>query len=107
MNEVNTQVVMLPEESIPDWYDGKRINEVLFCQQFLKKHPMKAVLKKAPDEVCSWQAVYGRWADRRRGADRQSHSGGNFRLSDIRTFKGSGKSAFQHQAASLFAASAH
>lgn len=36
MNEVNTQVVMLPEESIPDWYDGKRINEVLFCQQFLK-----------------------------------------------------------------------
>lgn len=43
MNEVNTQVVMLPEESIPDWYDGKRINEVLFCQQFLKKHPMKCV----------------------------------------------------------------
>ncbi len=43
MNEVNTQVVMLPEESLPDWYDGKRINEVLFCQQFLKKHPMKCV----------------------------------------------------------------
>ena len=27
----------------PDWYDGKHINEVLFCQQFLEKHPMKCV----------------------------------------------------------------
>ena len=27
----------------PDWYDGRRINEVLFCQQFLDKHPMKCV----------------------------------------------------------------
>ena len=27
----------------PDWYDGKHINEVLFCQQFLDKHPMKCV----------------------------------------------------------------
>ena len=26
-----------------DWYDGKHINEVLFCQQFLEKHPMKCV----------------------------------------------------------------
>ena len=25
----------------PDWYDGRHINEVLFCQQFLEKHPMK------------------------------------------------------------------
>ena len=24
----------------PDWYDGKHINEVLFCQQFLDKHPI-------------------------------------------------------------------
>ena len=24
-------------------YDGKHINEVLFCQQFLEKHPMKCV----------------------------------------------------------------
>ena len=24
----------------PDWYDGRHINEVLFCQQFLDKHPM-------------------------------------------------------------------
>ena len=27
----------------PDWYDGKHINEVLFGQQFLEKHPMKCV----------------------------------------------------------------
>ena len=27
----------------PDWYDGRHINEVLFCQQFLGKHPMKCV----------------------------------------------------------------
>lgn len=26
-----------------DWYDGRHINEVLFCQQFLDKHPMKCV----------------------------------------------------------------
>ena len=22
----------------PEWYDGRHINEVLFCQQFLEKH---------------------------------------------------------------------
>ena len=27
----------------PDWYDGRHINEVLFCRQFLDKHPMKCV----------------------------------------------------------------
>ena len=27
----------------PDWYDGKHLNEVLFCQQFLEQHPMKSV----------------------------------------------------------------
>ena len=27
----------------PDWYDGRHINELLFCQQFLEKHPMKCV----------------------------------------------------------------
>ena len=24
----------------PEWYDGRHINEVLFCQQFLDKHPV-------------------------------------------------------------------
>ena len=28
---------------VPEWVDGKKINEVLFCQQFLEKHPMKCV----------------------------------------------------------------
>ena len=27
----------------PEWYDGRHINEVLFCQQLLDKHPMKCV----------------------------------------------------------------
>ena len=27
----------------PEGYDGRHINEVLFCQQFLEKHPMKCV----------------------------------------------------------------
>jgi len=27
----------------PEGYDGRHINEVLFCQQFLDKHPMKCV----------------------------------------------------------------
>ena len=30
----------------PDWYDGRHINEVLFCQQFLEKHPMKCARTK-------------------------------------------------------------
>ena len=28
---------------VAEWYDGRHINEVLFCQQFLEKHPMKCV----------------------------------------------------------------
>lgn len=24
----------------PEWYNGRHINEVLFCQQFLDKHPI-------------------------------------------------------------------
>ena len=29
--------------SIPEWYDGKKINEVLFCDAFLEEHPMKCI----------------------------------------------------------------
>ena len=29
--------------AFPDWYDGKNVNEVLFCEQFLEQHPMKSV----------------------------------------------------------------
>lgn len=27
----------------PEWYDGKTVNEVKFCEEFLKIHPMKSV----------------------------------------------------------------
>ncbi len=30
-------------EDFPDWFDGEHIDEVLFCQDFLTKHPMKCV----------------------------------------------------------------
>ena len=26
-----------------DWFDGKHINEILFCQEFLKTHPMRCI----------------------------------------------------------------
>ena len=29
--------------AFPDWYDGKNVNEVLFCEQFLEQHLMKSV----------------------------------------------------------------
>ena len=25
---------------VPAWYDGKAINETLFCEEFLAEHPM-------------------------------------------------------------------
>ena len=28
---------------IPEWFDGKKINETLFCQEFLNEHPMVCV----------------------------------------------------------------
>ena len=42
-NKENAGTTLPFEDSLPDWFDGKRINEVLFCQQFLDKHPMKCV----------------------------------------------------------------
>ena len=48
----------------PEWYDGRHINEVLFCQQFLEKHPMKCVRGRL-------FTVDGLIEDE---ADRQSHS---------------------------------
>ena len=27
----------------PEWYDGKRVNEVKFCEEFLRVHPMKSI----------------------------------------------------------------
>ncbi len=41
--EENEAMISPSDESLPTWFDGKHINEVLFCQQFLEKHPMKCV----------------------------------------------------------------
>ena len=30
-------------EGCPDWFDGERIDEMMFCQAFLERHPMKCV----------------------------------------------------------------
>ena len=31
------------QKSVPEWFDGKRINEVLFSQDFLGRYPMKCI----------------------------------------------------------------
>ena len=36
MDEINSN-------ELPLWFDGKKVNEVLFCEDFLKAHPMKCV----------------------------------------------------------------
>ena len=45
-----------------DWFDGKHINEILFCQEFLKTHPMRCIggtlfTVDGPVEVRSWSNV--------------------------------------------------
>lgn len=30
-------------DKCPEWYDGKHVNEVKFCEEFLREHPMKSV----------------------------------------------------------------
>lgn len=42
MDELNTPMVMPPEESIPDWYDGNASTKCCLSA-VLKKHPMKCV----------------------------------------------------------------
>ena len=34
---------ILQDESRPDWYDSKRVDELMFCRNFLAKHPMKCI----------------------------------------------------------------
>ena len=34
----------------PEWYDGRHINEVLFCQHFLEKHPNRLSSELAQNE---------------------------------------------------------
>ena len=76
----------------PEWYDGRHINEVLFCQQFLDKHPMKCVRGRlfTVDGLIEDEGQIG-----------------NLRLSDLRLVQGRDKFTCQHQAASVFAAAAH
>ena len=82
----------------PDWYDGRHINEVLFCQQFLEKHPMKCVRGRlfTVDGLIEDEGQIG-----------------NLILEEISGVLTSGlvqsrdKSVGQHQAASVFAAAAH
>ena len=31
---------------MPEWYDGKKINEVMFCDAFLEEYPMKWAIQK-------------------------------------------------------------
>ena len=33
----------IKSSELPLWFDGKKVNEVLFCEDFLKAHPMKCV----------------------------------------------------------------
>ena len=28
------------QKEMPEWFDGKKINEILFCEAFRKEHPM-------------------------------------------------------------------
>ena len=40
---MNEQQIIPLQTKKPDWYDGKHVNEVLFCQEFLSEHPMICV----------------------------------------------------------------
>lgn len=41
--EKNTNMAAPSEIFMPIWYDGKHINEVLFCEDFLREHPMRCI----------------------------------------------------------------
>ena len=34
---------MSKSKNYPQWFDGKKINEILFCESFRKEHPMICV----------------------------------------------------------------
>lgn len=44
-DEATNHTARLPPgmEDWPTWFDGKKINEVLFCEEFLREHPMLCV----------------------------------------------------------------
>ena len=43
--EATNHAARLPPgpEGWPAWFDGKKINEVLFCEEFLQEHPLLCV----------------------------------------------------------------
>ena len=84
----------------PDWYDGRHINEVLFCQQFLDKHPMKCVRGRL-------FTVDGLIEDEGQIGNLILEEISGVLTADLRTVQSRDKSACQHQAASLFTAAAH
>ena len=43
MNEQKENFVPTVTNFSPEWLDGKQLNEVAFCEAFLKNHPMKSV----------------------------------------------------------------
>ncbi len=43
LKEVKTLTQEIYDESCPYWFDGERIDEMLFCRAFLAQHPMKCV----------------------------------------------------------------
>ncbi len=43
LREVKTLIQEIYDESCPYWFDGERIDEMLFCRAFLAQHPMKCV----------------------------------------------------------------
>lgn len=44
MSEAKESTPISPSDlTYPDWFDGKHLNEVLFCTEFLSDHPMKSV----------------------------------------------------------------
>ena len=60
MNETQSN----PEQArMPDWYDGKKVNEVLFCREFLSEHPMICVKGSffTVDGRITDEAALGRW----------------------------------------------
>lgn len=38
-----------------DWFDGKHINEILFCQEFLKTHPMRCIGEPYLQWMVQWK----------------------------------------------------
>lgn len=40
------KVTMTSQFEWPDWYDGKHIDELLFCQAFLQEHPMRCIRER-------------------------------------------------------------